>query len=170
MTSMTDPPVIYSIGHGHRDLAAFIALLRHHHVTTLVDVRSQPYSHWAPDFNRERLARVLAEAGLTYVFMGDRLGGRPSNPSLYDSGLTESPPNYDLVAKTPGFRAGVEQLLELARSSRVAMMCSEGDHRGCHRALLITPSLLRLGARVIHIRPDDETVEAQPEPKQLTLF
>jgi uncharacterized protein (DUF488 family) len=50
------------------------------------------------------------------------------------------------------------------------MMCSEGDYRHCHRTLLITPVLLERGARVFHIRPDGETIEARPEPKQLTLF
>jgi uncharacterized protein (DUF488 family) len=170
MTSTTAPPIVYSIGHSDHELEAFIALLRRHGITTLVDVRSQPYSRWVPQANRETLARALEEAGLTYIFMGDSLGGRPSDPPLYDSGDAEAPPNYERVAAAPTFQSGVERLLELAHTNTVAMMCSEGDHRRCHRTLLITPSLLERGARVIHIRPDGETVEARPEPKQLTLF
>ena len=170
MTSASESPVIYSIGHSDHELEALIALLHRHGITTVVDVRSQPYSRWVPQFNRETLARDVEKAGMTYVFMGDTLGGRPSDPSLYDSDEAEGRPDYERVATTPTFQTGLERLLEMACAGTVAMMCSEGDHRRCHRNLLITPNLLSREARVLHIRPDGETVEARHEPKQLTLF
>jgi uncharacterized protein (DUF488 family) len=170
MTLQNDSPTIYSIGHSNHDLDAFIGWLQCYQVDTLVDVRSQPYSRWVPVFNREVLSRALEEVGLTYVFMGDTLGGRPSDPSLYDPGQAEGRPNYERIAEAPSFRAGIEELLDLARTGVVAMMCSEGDHQHCHRALLITPSLLALDARVIHIQADGRPIEALPEPKQLSLF
>ncbi len=166
MTAATNSPIVYSIGHSDHELETFIALLQRRGITTLVDVRSQPYSRWVPHFNRETLVHTLTETGLTYLYMGDRLGGRPSD----DAQEADEHPNYDHIAATPGFQAGVGQLLELARTNTVAMMCSEGNHRRCHRALLITPELLARGARVIHIRSDGDTVEAHPESKQLTLF
>jgi uncharacterized protein (DUF488 family) len=159
--------VIYSIGHSNHELEALVALLQRHGVTTLVDVRSQPYSRWVPHMNREPLAQALQAAGLTYVFMGDSLGGRPARPSLYGP---EGEPDYERMAATRDFQAGLERLLELAHTGVVAMMCSEGDHTQCHRHKLITPRLLEHGVRVLHIRPDGETVEARPEPKQLSLF
>jgi len=172
---MTSNVIVYSIGHSDHESETLIALLGRHGVTTVVDVRSQPYSRWVPQANRETLARALKDAGLTYVFMGDILGGRPSDASLYEVGEdTENPagnhPDYARIAATPTFQAGIQQLLTLAQSTSVAMMCSEGDHRRCHRALLITPSLLEQGAQVIHIHPDGETSQAQPAPKQLSLF
>jgi len=175
MTTAPGQPVLYSIGHSDHQLADLIALLQRHGVTTLVDVRSQPYSRWVPQANRETLARALEEAGLAYLFMGDSLGGRPSDPALYgpdaaDGDPAVSRPDYDRLAATPAFQAGLERLLDLARTASVAMMCSEGDHRHCHRSLLITPHLLARDARVIHIRSDGTTVEARPEPKQLSLF
>ena len=170
MTPLSSAPTIHSIGHSNHELDAFFSLLQRFQIKILVDVRSQPYSRWVPDFNRESLSRALEVAGLTYLFMGDTLGGRPSDPALYDSGQAEGRPDYERLAKEPTFRASVEKLLYLAQSGLVAMMCSEGDHRHCHRALLITPSLLALGGRVIHVQPDGQAVEAQPEPKQLSLF
>ncbi len=173
-TSVTTLPehscTIYSIGHSDHQLGDFIAMLRHHHINTLVDVRSQPYSRWVPAYNREEFARALKTNGFTFIYMGDTLGGRPSDPSLYHSGQAEKSPDYERIAETPSFRAGIEKLLHLARNDTVALMCSEGDHRQCHRAKLITPSLLALDARVIHIQPDGRAVEARPEPKQLSLF
>jgi uncharacterized protein (DUF488 family) len=168
MTSDGALTTIYTIGHSDHDLDHFVALVQGQGVDTVVDVRSQPYSHWVPAFNRETLRGALEAAGLTYVFMGDALGGRPGDLSLYDSdGLV---PNYERVAATPAFQAGIEALVRLAGEATVVIMCSEGDHHQCHRARLITPALLALDVRVTHVLPDGRTVDAGPELKQLALF
>ena len=173
--TMSKDLVIYTIGHSDHSTRDLIALLKRHRIACVIDVRSQPYSRWVPQANRETLARALEEAGLTYLFMGDSLGGRPSDPTLYepdpaDGDPVAARPDYDRLAATPAFQTGLERLLDLARTASVAMMCSEGDHRHCHRSLLITPHLLARDVRVVHIRPDGTTVEARPEPKQLSLF
>lgn len=166
--------VVYSIGHSNHQPEVFVALLRQHGIDVLVDVRSQPYSRWAPQFNRETLARALEQAGMHYMFLGDLLGGRPSDPSLYQDAAEDEAhgprPDYARMAAQPAFQEGLRKLVDLAAQRPTAMMCSEGDHEHCHRALLITPQLLARGARVIHIQPDGSTVEAQEEPKQLSLF
>ena len=71
---------IYTIGHSDHTRPAFVDLLRKFDVALLVDVRSQPYSRWTPQFNREDLAHDLEEAGIAYRSMGDSLGGRPADP------------------------------------------------------------------------------------------
>ncbi len=165
---MPEDLLIHTIGHSDHDMVAFVDLLRCHGITLVVDVRSQPYSRWTPQFNRETLARDLDDAGIAYQFMGDALGGRPADPDLYDPG--QERPDYQRVEQTDVYQAGIDRLLELARTERVAVMCSEGDHRRCHRHLLITQTLLGRGVRVLHVQPDGRTVEAQPEPQQLPLF
>ena len=160
--------LVHTVGHSDHTTAEFVDLLRRHGITIIVDVRSQPYSRWTPQFNREILACDLQEAGIAYRFMADALGGRPSDPTLYDPG--QERPNYQRLAQTPAYQTGIDRLLDLARTARVAVMCSEADHRRCHRHLLITQTLLARGARVLHIRPDGTTVEAEPEPQQLSLF
>jgi uncharacterized protein (DUF488 family) len=119
--------ILYTIGHSDHTTAAFVDLLRRHGITLVVDVRSQPYSRWAPQFNRETQARGLQDAGITYHFMGDTLGGRPADPTLYDPG--QERPDYQQVERTPAYQAGMDQLLELAGSETVAVMCSEGSYR-----------------------------------------
>jgi len=171
-------PTIYTIGHSHHEIEAFIALLRGAGVRTLVDVRSPPYSRWAGQVNREGLARMLERAGFAYRWMGDSLGGRPADPSLYteesdEASGTHARPDYALMATSPAFQAGLDELLALAEQSAVAIMCSEGDYHQCHRELLITPELLKRGALVVHITPDGAQEEArleEPPPKQLSLF
>ncbi len=159
---------LYSIGHSDHSVSEFLDLLRRYRLTVVVDVRSQPYSQWASQFNRESLERDLRAAGVRYLFMGDALGGRPADHALYDPG--EEHPNYERLAQSPAYKAAIEQLLQLAQTERVAIMCSEGDHTKCHRAKLITPTLLERGVHVLHIRPDGTQIEAQPEARQLRML
>ena len=174
MTS-SDALTLYTIGHSDHTLEAFIELLRGAsalscRISTLADVRSRPYSRWVPQANRETLARALEKAGISYVFLGDVLGGRPEDPTLYPPGDTEGRPDYAHLAATSTFQAGLDRLIALARSGVVVVMCSEGDYHHCHRAALITPELLTRGVRVIHILPTGEMEEARIEPRQLHLF
>jgi len=106
--------LIHTIGHSDHTTAAFIDLLRQHGIALVVDVRSQPYSRWAHQFNREMLARDLDEAGIAYRFMGDTLGGRPSDLVLYDP--QQELPDYRRVEQMGAYQAGIDQLLELARA------------------------------------------------------
>jgi len=161
-----DVQMIYAIGHSDHSLEQFLALLQSHGVEVLVDVRSQPYSRWTPQFNHDSLKLAVERAGLVYVYLGDALGGRPSDPALYDG----EHPAYERMAATPAFQVGLARLQELARERVAAIMCSEGDYTHCHRALLIAPPLQAAGWKVLHIQPNGEAVEDVPKPKQMTLF
>jgi uncharacterized protein (DUF488 family) len=166
--TMPDELLIHTVGHSDHTMAAFVELLRGHGITLVVDVRSQPYSRWAHQFNREALARDLQDVDIGYRFMGDALGGRPA--ARREQGPEGERPDYGRMERAPTYQAGIDRLLELARSERVAVVCSEGDHRRCHRHLLIAQTLLGRGVRVFHIQPDGTTVEGQPVPHQLSLF
>ncbi|MBN1581009.1 MAG: DUF488 domain-containing protein [Anaerolineae bacterium] len=161
-------PRIYTIGHSNHTADALIALLKQHHISLVVDVRSQPYSRWVPQFNRETLLAALQEAGLHYRFMGDTLGGRPSDPGLYNPG--EERPDYERMAQTGPYQAGVAELLELAKNDIIVILCSEGDHEQCHRHKLIAQSLVAHEIDVLHIQPDGSTIAGKSIPKQLSLF
>jgi len=161
---------IYTIGHSDHTADELIALLERHGIARLVDVRSQPYSRWAPQFNRENLARALMDAGIEYLHMGEPLGGRPADPTLYAAAGEQERPDYDRVAATPIFREALDRLVALAAERVTVVMCSEGDHRHCHRALLLAPALRALGVCVRHILPDGGVVEHVDAPRQLGLL
>ncbi len=172
---MPNMPTIYTIGHSDHATEAFIDLLRDHGITLVVDVRSQPYSRWMSQFNRETLQEALESAAIDYHFMGDTLGGRPSDPAMYDPG--QERPNYKRMAEDPGYQTGIDALINLASEALgsvsgqgITIMCSEGDYHQCHRHLLITQTLLERDVPVIHIRPDGTTVEGTREAEQLSMF
>lgn len=151
---------VYTIGHSNHDSETFLSLLRQHGIENVVDVRSSPYSRYVPQANRESLLRTLESAGIGYRWLGEGLGGKPE-------GTTG---DYDQLSASPAFRQGIRSLLNLAAERRTAIMCSEGDHRQCHRHKLITPVLLDQWVRVLHIQPDGSLIDEDKEPRQLTLF
>lgn len=156
-----EPTPIYTLGHSSHPLDRFVELLAAHGVTTLVDVRSHPYSRWAPQYTKAPLSHRLASAGIEYAYLGRELGGRP------DGGI-----DYRERALAPDFIDGVERLITLARRGRVAILCAEEDPSSCHRRRLVTPALLQRGVDVHHIRGDGrvQTEEDLAAGEQLGLF
>jgi uncharacterized protein (DUF488 family) len=165
---MTAEPLVYTIGHSNHAIEALIDLLRQHTIAMVVDVRSQPYSRWATQHNRELLAHSLDAAGLHYAYMGDSLGGRPTDRRMY--GPDGEHADYAKMDLSPTYQSGIATLVELAASARTVLLCSEGDHHECHRHLLIGQTLLSRGLRVVHIQPDGTTVEGAAIPSQPSLF
>jgi len=156
MNAMT--PTLYTIGHSNLTIKQFLAVLCDVGIKTLVDVRTSPYSGFAPHFNRESLATAMPLAGIDYRFAGETLGGRPSDPTCYRHG--EIPPSkadylqlvdYHEVARRDWYRRGEARLLDLASDGPTAIMCSEEDPERCHRHHLIARHLTER-AEVRHVR------------------
>ena len=148
---------ILSIGHSSHTEEEFLELLRAKSVEVVADVRSVPISAYCPHFNQERLRQTLNDTGISYVFLGEELGGRPNGDKYYDE---DNRVRYDAVAESDLFRTGLERLLEGAKNYRVAVMCSEGTPAHCHRHLLISRVLENEGIPVTHILPDGNTQRA----------
>lgn len=143
--------MIYTIGHSNHPIDRVVALLQQHHIEALADVRSNPYSRFNPQFNRERLQASLATADVRYVFLGEELGARSKDPEAYDQSGRVS---YVKLAMTPLFRRGIERLQTGMQQHRIAIMCAERDPLDCHRTILVTRELERLGIPVTHILHD----------------
>jgi uncharacterized protein (DUF488 family) len=139
---------IYTVGHSNVTVERFVDLLRLQLIQLLVDTRSQPYSRYVPQFNRESLKSSLEYAGIAYLYLGDELGGRPRDARYY---RPEGTVDYDQLAEAPFYREGIERLKREATGRCLAVMCSEADYRHCHRYNLITRSLVKEGVEVQHI-------------------
>jgi uncharacterized protein (DUF488 family) len=143
--------MIYTIGHSNHPIEQLVALLQQHRIGALADVRSSPYSRFNPQFNRERLQASLAAADIRYVFLGEELGARTKDPRCYDESGRVS---YAKLAATPLFRRGLQRLQTGMQQHRIAIMCAERDPLECHRTILVTRELEKLGIPVTHILHD----------------
>lgn len=157
---------VYTIGHSNHQSDAFLALLRQHRLETLVDVRSAPYSRFAPHFSQGALQALLDAAGIGYVWAGETLGGRPDDPACYRDGIVrQGHVDYAAMAGRRSYRLGVQQLLARAADGPIVVMCSEEDPRRCHRHHLIEHSLHDHGVSVLHIRRDGIVETIDPEER-----
>lgn len=184
MLPMTEESALelYTIGHSTLEIDDLLGLLKENYIQVLVDVRSQPYSRFNPQYNRESFQHAMAYANIEYIFAGEYLGGRPTDPTCYKDGVVpDSKANYlklvdyAEVMKRDWYQRGIQRLLEIAGERRTAIMCSEEDPMGCHRHHLITQTLLKQDITVWHIRSDGKVEEAKPPPEkiesqQLSLF
>jgi uncharacterized protein (DUF488 family) len=153
-------------------------LLRRHQIQAVVDVRSVPFSQYAPHFNRPELQSLLQQCGIQYVFAGEVLGGRPSDPMYYKTGAIPegkadylSLVDYPAIAQQPWYQRGLQRLVDIAITRPTAIMCSEEDPLRCHRHHLIENSLRDRDAKVVHIRRDGtpEEIDAEAPTPQLAL-
>ena len=139
---------VFTVGHSNYEIEDFLAILKRHEITAIGDVRSVPYSKYAPQFSEENLKNSLLEAGISYVFLGHELGARPANKALY---LEDGQVDWDKVADTKIFSDGIDRVMVGACKYRLALMCSEKDPLGCHRTHLVARHLVVRGADVFHI-------------------
>ena len=151
---MSTSLAVYTVGHSTRTLEEFLALLKHHGVEEIVDVRRYPASRRYPHFNSDALAAALAAAGIAYrpePSMGGRRSARRDSP--HTAWRSASFRAYADHMETPVFQDALARLIECAASRRQAVMCAEAVPWRCHRQL-ISDALTALGVNVHHIISD----------------
>ncbi|MBZ0314942.1 MAG: DUF488 domain-containing protein [Anaerolineae bacterium] len=184
---------LYTIGHSNHTAEEFLALLQPYHITVLVDVRSAPYSKFAPRFNKAELQVFLERHGIQYRYAGEYLGGRPKEAELYkDEELPDEDTKRAEFLKKVDYKAmmhhekylkGITHLLSIVRQANevgenVTIMCSEGNPLECHRHHLIARSLVDPKLKIIdneveiiiyHIQRDGKftPITAESFPEQL---
>jgi uncharacterized protein (DUF488 family) len=149
---------LYTIGHSNHAIEKFFEILLNHSISAVCDVRSQPYSKFNPQFNRETLRTELKQKGIAYVFLGKELGPRSDDPACYVNGKVQ----YHSLAKTTLFQQGVQRLRAGMESHRIALMCAEKDPILCHRTILVCRHLRDEGIKIRHIL-EDGSIEEHPD-------
>ncbi len=133
--NMNEQTTLFSIGHGQKPLEEFYEELISFGIQFVIDVRSTPFSKWAPQYNQKEIANYLKNHNIVYAYMGNIIGGRPINESCYDS---EGHFDYEKMAQEPSFKEGIKRLVNAnEKRFNVAVMCSESDPSLCHRSKLI---------------------------------
>jgi uncharacterized protein (DUF488 family) len=150
--------IIYTIGYAAHTIESFITALDKFNITAIADVRSQPYSKFKPEFNKENLRKSLINNGIEYVFLGDNMGARIKAPECYKNGQV----NYELISQHPLFQTGIDRLLKGMEKYSIALMCAEKDPINCHRTILICRHLKRYQIQIYHIL-DANTFESHSE-------
>ena len=140
---------IYSIGHGNKKLEDFINKLKTFNVSFLPDIRLNPFSKWNPAFNKSTLETSFNELNIVYVFLGDKLGGLPTDSTCSD---TDGKVVYDRIKEKDFFQEGIKRLIQgNSKNVKLAIMSNEAKPKECHRSKLAGQELLKSGISVNHI-------------------
>ncbi|WP_330455541.1 DUF488 domain-containing protein [Streptomyces sp. NBC_00820] len=152
---------ICTVGHSTRDFGEVLAMLRNNEITCLVDVRSFPSSRKFPQWNQAEIIHALPD-DIEYRWI-PKLGGRRHTPagvaSANGAWQVKAFRDYADYMGSDEFKAGLDELLELAEHERPAIMCSEAVPWRCHRRL-ITDALIVAGAEVVDIMSPTATKPA----------
>lgn len=157
--------VVLTIGHSTRTIEEFIALLKAHGATCVVDVRTVPRSRHNPQCNKDSLPRSLKKAGLGYVHMPGLGGLRHAKCDSPNMGwCNASFRGYADYMQTAEFEKSLGELIELAKQESVVLMCAEALPWRCHRSLIADALLVR------GIRTEDIMSPTRRQSHSLTPF
>lgn len=143
---------IYTIGHSTRTLDDFLKLLKHHRIGLLIDVRTVPKSRHVAHFNADALMRALPQEGIEYRHHKE-LGGlrKPVKDSLNVGWRNLSFRGFADHMQTSEFQKTLAEVVGLASTKRVTLMCAEAVPWRCHRSLIADALLAFYRVEVRHI-------------------
>jgi uncharacterized protein (DUF488 family) len=157
--------IVLTIGHSTRTVEEFIGLLQAHAVSRVIDVRTVPRSRHNPQFNKTSLPGSLKKAGLSYVHLPGLGGLRHAHCDSVNLGWhNASFRGYADYMQTPEFEQSLEELIQLAKHDRIALMCAEAVPWRCHRSLIADALLVR------GIRTEDIMSPTRRQVHTLTPF
>lgn len=134
---MAEPPApstVVSIGYEQRTIEDLVELLQSHGVAVLVDVRLNPISR-KKGFSKKALASALIDAGIEYRHERD-LGNPKDNREPFRRGLRSARDRY-INHILNGTAAVYTDIIKLALSTRIALLCYERNHNSCHRSCIL---------------------------------
>ena len=151
---------IYTIGYSGFQVDEFISTLKRNGVNALIDVRSEPYSAYHHDYDKETLSQNLRKNHIYYRNYAKEFGARQENHGFYKNGRLD----FDSFSKSPQFQSGVSKIVEGANQGfTFAFMCAEKDPLQCHRAILVAKAFSDMGFSVKHVVPVDGKIEIETQ-------
>ena len=148
---MNTLPTIWTIGHSTRSWLEFLELLNSASITLVGDVRRFPASRRYPHFNQSIMRDFLAADNIQYLSLPDLGGRRQERPNAPKTVWRNSAFRaYADYMQTAAFQHGIQQVMTIIQTERLALLCSEAVWWRCHRSL-IADYLKAKGYPVIHI-------------------
>ena len=160
---------LFSIGHSNQKMKKFVELLKKNDITTVLDVRSKPYSKHSQQFNKEKIKSELEKVNIAYKFMGEVFGARQKDKSLYSP---EGYLDFEKVKNSPKFLESVAKIIEkISNGENLSLMCSEKEPINCHRTILIAKAFYDKEIDIKHILIDGNIIsQSKIEEKLLILY
>lgn len=140
---------LFTIGYAGFLIKDFITTLKQESIGALVDIRSFPYSSRFSDYDIKNIKYSLNENNIFYLFLGNELGARPKDTSLYTNKIAD----FNKMAKSEPFIEACSRIREGLNKFPICLMCAEKEPLACHRTILVANSFRKLypKIRILHI-------------------
>ncbi len=83
-------------------MTEFINILKNYKIALLIDVRRFPVSRKFPWFNKDNISEELKKEGISYLWMGEELGG-------FRRG------GYENYTESENYKKGIEELIGISK-------------------------------------------------------
>lgn len=144
---------LWTIGYEKVGVPDFVAALQKAKIKTLIDVREVANSRRA-GFSKKALAASLEEAGIAYIHMKP-LGTPKAGREAARKGDSKTMQRiFEAKLAEPESQLALAEAAELAKKSRVCLMCLEHDWRECHRTIVAQRLKAEFGLEPVNLSPE----------------
>jgi uncharacterized protein (DUF488 family) len=141
---------IFTIGYSGYKPEDFIDELKRRNINVVIDVRSQPYSRYYSEYNKEAIEELLKSNNINYRNLAIEFGARQTNRKYYTDGKLD----FEKFAVSEVFSQGIEKIKTASNLGYiVVLMCAEKEPEKCHRAIFVARALRENGFEIRHIVP-----------------
>jgi uncharacterized protein (DUF488 family) len=124
----------FTIGYEQSTIRRFLSLLRSREVEIVIDVREIPLSR-KPGFSKHHLSGSLDNAGIEYRHVVNLGAPKRLRERLRSGGSWwEYTKGYNVVLQREV--EWIDELVALAATKRICLMCFERNAAECHRSLI----------------------------------
>ncbi len=141
---------LFTIGYEGATQSDVIGRLKAAGVETLVDVRAVAASRRA-GFSKTVLGESLKAEGIDYLHLRALGTPKAGRDAARKGDIREMRVIFADHLAEPSSQVQLAQLRTLASEKRVALLCFEADHAGCHRAVLAEQLSARDGFEVVNL-------------------
>lgn len=141
---------LFTIGYEGATQGQVIGRLKAAGVETLIDVRAVAASRRA-GFSKTILGESLKAEGIDYVHLRALGTPKAGRDAARKGRIGEMRAIFDDHLTEPAAEIALAQLKTLAGERRVALLCFEADHAGCHRAVLAERLVASDGFEVVNL-------------------
>jgi uncharacterized protein (DUF488 family) len=159
---------IFTIGYYGYKREDFIDELKRRNINVLIDVRSQPYSKYRSEYNKESINELLKSQSIIYRNLAIEFGAWQTNRKYYTDGKLD----FEKFAASEVFSQSIEKIKRASSLGYIiALMCAEKEPEKCHRAILVARTLRDNGFEIRHILPgQSDYTQEDLEQKLLELY
>ena len=153
---------LYTIGYaGFPSTQDFLNTLKQYGIQILIDVRSNPFSAYYTEYNKDVLSCFLKENGIYYFSFARQFGARQENIDFFKNGRLD----FETFSRSEQFLDGMQKVDD--SNAVIAFMCAEKKPSECHRTILVARAFNDEGKNVTHIMPNGESMTQHDVEQEL---